>query len=214
MSNLLAAKKIFFFFSFFFFGFFTTYLFQSNFAKIPNLAINKISQIEFKSKLGKSLSFVNVQMEFVHLAKNSSDVTEIKAYITLLKSSNNLASYWWTLPEGVTLVEGDIEGLLQNVEPETPQELILKVSGFSKSEKKLISLSASTLIGDSSFSNVGLISSRPEDSYEFIAHKNFQENVLQQVDLSSNTPAKNSSKETSSPRSQSSKKFEGDRIFR
>ncbi|MBN8535442.1 MAG: hypothetical protein J0M15_00190 [Deltaproteobacteria bacterium] len=185
MSNLLTSKKILIFFSFFSFGFFTTYFFQSYFAKNPNFADHKISEIEFKSKLGKSLSFVNVQMEIINLARNNSDITEIKAYITLLKSSNNLASYWWTLPEGVTLVEGDIEGLLQNVEPETPQELSLKVSGFSKSEKKLISLSASTLIGDNSFSNVGLISSKPEDSYEFIANKNFQGNLLQQMDLSS-----------------------------
>lgn len=214
MSNLLTAKKILIFFSFFSFGFFTTYFLQNYFAKQPNFANHKTSQIEFKSKLGKSLSFVNVQMEFVNLAKNNSDITEIKAYITLLKSSNNLASYWWALPEGVTLVEGELEGLLQNLEPESPHELSLKVSGFSKSEKKLISLSASTLVGDNSFSNVGLISSRPEDSYEFIANKNFQGNLLQQMDLSSNAPENNSINENSLPRSKNLKHFDKNRIYR
>lgn len=56
MSNLLTSKKILIFFSFSF-GFFTTYFFQSYFAKNPNFADHKISDIEFKSKFGEFLIF-------------------------------------------------------------------------------------------------------------------------------------------------------------
>lgn len=126
-------------------------------------------------------------MEFLNLSDSNTEVTDIKAYVTLLKTTNNSISYKWNLPDGVQVVQGDLEGSIDNVSIETPQELLLKVAGFSREDKKLISLSANTQIGDTSFGNVGLISSRPEDSYEFIANQNFQGSI-QQIDLSSESP--------------------------
>lgn len=185
MSNKLTAKQFLILFAFFSFGFLSTFLFN----KFSNNELanneNKTAKILFNTKLGKQLSFVNVQLEFLNLANDNEDVSEIKAYVTLLKSSNNEISYKWNLPEGVFVVSGSAEGLLTNIDTEAPQELVLKVTGFSKMDKKLISLSANTMIGESAFGNVGLISSRPEDSYEFIANQNYQSGSIQQIDLSS-----------------------------
>lgn len=185
MSNKLATKQFFILFAFFSFGFLSTFLFnkfsKNEFANNEN----KTAKILFNTKLGKQLSFVNVQLEFLNLANDNEDVSEIKAYVTLLKSSNNEISYKWNLPEGVFVVSGSAEGSLTNIDIEAPQELVLKVTGFSKMDKKLISLSANTMIGESAFGNVGLISSRPEDSYEFIANQNYQNGSIQQIDLSS-----------------------------
>lgn len=188
MSNKLIVKQSLIFTAFFTFGFASTFMYhqyQKNNSAKPSMSASKIL---FNAKLGKQLSFVNVQMEFKDLAHKDVDVTEIKAYVTLLKSTNNSLSYKWQLPEGAQIVEGSAEGVLDNVAEEAPQELTLKVSGFSKEDKKLISLTASTFIGENIFSNVGLISSRPEDSYEFIANRNFKEGETQQIDLSSEAP--------------------------
>ncbi|MCK6596962.1 MAG: hypothetical protein L6Q37_01245 [Bdellovibrionaceae bacterium] len=165
MPSKLTLKKIFVVFIFLTFSFGSSLIYEKYFleANSDSFSLNerqKISKILFKSKLGKQLSFVSVQLEFSELADLNADITEIKGYITLLKSSDNIVNYEWVLPEGV---------------------------GFSKEEKKLISLSAHTRIGNTTFSNVGLLSSRPEDSFEFIANKNFNENY-NQTDLSSESP--------------------------
>lgn len=186
MSNKLMLKQSLIFTAFFSFGFASTYLFhQYQSSSMPSKAPLTASKVLFNTKLGKQLAFVNVQLEFKEHARKNTDVTEIKAYVTLLKSTSNAFSYKWDLPEGVQLVEGTAEGELVNISVESPQEITLKVAGFSKQDKKLISLTAHTLINDNVFSNVGLISSRPEDSYEFIANQNFKEGESQQIDLSS-----------------------------
>lgn len=189
MSNKLILKQSLIFTTFFTFGFASTFLYHQyqkelSLSKPPLTA----SKVLFNTKLGKQLAFVNVQLEFKDLARKNTDVTEIKAYMTLLKSTNNSIAFKWNLPEGVQIVEGSAEGELNNINIETPQEITLKVAGFSKEDKKLISLAAHTLIDDNVFSNVGLISSRPEDSFEFVANQNFKEGEVQQIDLSSQSP--------------------------
>ena len=192
MPSKLTFQKIFVVFIFLAFSFGSSLIYEKYFleANSDSFSLNerqKISKILFKSKLGKQLSFVSVQLEFSELADLNSDVTEIKGYITLLKSSDNVVNYEWILPDGVTLIEGDQQQVLNHIPTETPQEVKIKVTGFSKEEKKLISLSAHTKIGNTTFTNVGLLSSRPEDSFEFIANKNFNDNY-NQADLSSESP--------------------------
>lgn len=150
-----------------------------------------LTSLLFNAKMGKSLSFVNVQLEAPNISENPNDETEISAYITLLKSSNNSIKYQWVLPEGVQLVDGDLEGQLESVVVEEPVEITITVKGYSSYEKKLISLTAGTLVGDTPMSNVALISSRPEDSHEYIAKQQFETNAaekIQQMDLSSQSP--------------------------
>ncbi|MCB0370264.1 MAG: hypothetical protein KDD45_12785, partial [Bdellovibrionales bacterium] len=122
MSSKLTVKKILILIAFFLFGFASTYIFDS-FTK--ELRQDKISSILFKSKLGKQLSFVNVQLEFNKLASKDTDTTEINAYITLLKTSTGEINYKWSLPEGVQIISGTTEGQLTNITAESPQQLSL-----------------------------------------------------------------------------------------
>lgn len=147
-----------------------------------------LSSVLMNAKMGKSLAFVNVQLEATEVPEGPNEVAEIVGYITLLKSSNNTVSYQWLLPEGVEIVQGEKEGNLESVTTEVPVAVKIKISGYSKEEKKLISLSASTLIGENSFSNVAILSSRPEDSHEYIAKQRFDAEKTQRVDLSSESP--------------------------
>ena len=150
-----------------------------------------LTSLLFNAKMGKSLSFVNVQLEAPDIADNPNDETEIMGYITLLKSSNNIVKYQWLLPEGVQIVDGDIDGQLEGVYPEEPVEVSIIVRGYSNNEKKLVTLTAGTVIGDTPVSNVALISSRPEDSQEFIAKQKFDisnEDRIQKLEFSSESP--------------------------
>tara|TARA_B110001454_G_scaffold218991_1_gene249054 strand:- start:95828 stop:96451 length:624 start_codon:yes stop_codon:yes gene_type:complete len=150
-----------------------------------------LTSLLFNAKMGKSLSFVNVQLEAPDIADNPNDETEITGYITLLKSSNNVVTYQWLLPEGVSIVDGDIEGQLEGVYAEEPVEVSIIVKGYSNNEKKLVTLTAGTVIGDTPVSNVALISSRPEDSQEFIAKQKFEASnadKIQKLEFSSESP--------------------------
>lgn len=149
-----------------------------------------LTSLLFNAKMGKSLSFVNVQLEAPEIPENPNEETEISAYITLLKSSNNSVKYQWLLPEGVQIVDGDIEGQLDSVVVEEPVEVSIIVKGYSSSEKKLISLTAGTVIGDTTMSNVALISSRPEDSHEYVAKQQFEAKTdrTQKLEFSSESP--------------------------
>lgn len=149
---------------------------------------SSLSSILMNAKMGKSLSFVNVQLEADTIPENPNDVVEITGYITLLKSTNNSVNYQWILPEGVEIIDGLKEGQLDSVQIEQPVEVKVKVSGYSKYEKKLLTLSASTRVGDTSFSNVALISSRPEDSQEYLAKQRFDNAKIEKIDFSSESP--------------------------
>ena len=133
-----------------------------------------MSSVLMNAKMGKSLAFVNVQLEPVEIPDGPNEVAEISGYVTLLKSSSNTINYQWILPEGVNIVEGDQQGQIESVVVESPIEIKIKVTGYTRSEKKLISLSASTKIAENVFSNVAILSSRPEDSHEFIAKQRFE----------------------------------------
>lgn len=147
-----------------------------------------LTSLLFNAKMGKSLSFVNVQLEAPEIAENPNDLTEISGYITLLKSSNSSIKYQWILPEGVQIVEGELAGQLDSVVVEEPVEVVIVVKGYSSHEKKLVTLTAGTLVGDTPVSNVAIISSRPEDSQEYIAKQRFDAEHLQKLDLSSESP--------------------------
>lgn len=172
---------------------------ESLICSVSNKQSPNMSALLMNAKMGKALSFVNVQLESHATPENSDDEAEISGYITLLKTSNNTISYQWILPAGVEILEGDREGRVESVVIETPVEVRIKVKGFAKSEKKLLTLTASTQVGDTAFSNVQLISSRPEDSHEYIANQRFEDNQIQKLDLSSE------SGDVPSPRSQEEK---------
>jgi hypothetical protein len=164
------------------------YLIQSSAAAKQSPSLTSLL---FNAKMGKSLSFVNVQLEAPDIADNPNDETEITGYITLLKSSNNVVKYQWLLPEGVQIVDGDLEGQLEGVYAENPVEVSIIVKGYSNNEKKLVTLTAGTVIGDTPVSNVALISSRPEDSHEYIAKQKFEASnadKIQKLEFSSESP--------------------------
>lgn len=150
-----------------------------------------LTSLLFNAKMGKSLSFINVQLEAPDIADNPNDETEITGYITLLKSSDNVVKYQWLLPEGVHIVDGEKEGQLEGVYVEDPVEVSITVKGYSNNEKKLVTLTAGTMIGETPVSNVALISSRPEDSQEFIAKQKFEASnadKIQKLEFSSESP--------------------------
>ncbi|MBO9667660.1 MAG: hypothetical protein J7501_12705 [Bdellovibrio sp.] len=99
---------------------------------------------------------------------NEEEVT-LRGRINVSSSIDSDLAFSWTLPPGVSVVEGVLTDELPNVQAGQTVEVKIVVTGFSKEEQKYISLQASVMKGRLHLGASSVISSRPEDTWESIA---------------------------------------------
>lgn len=134
------------------------------------------------SKLGQdqtSRTLFDVQLDLNELAKDESDVSTIKVIVQALKDFPDGLNYRWNLPADVEIVEGSPFSILGNFTAGQSKEFILKVKNFSKSLRKYISFEVQGELNQYAIKREVLISSRVEDSFEYL---------LQQNELKNNKP--------------------------
>jgi hypothetical protein len=121
-------------------------------------------------ELGKHLAPVRVQIlpPTVLPDRNDQEV-EITGYVTLSQEAQGDVHYQWILPEGTSLVSGMASDSWFNVKPGQTAITKISVTGFSKEDRRVLSLEAFTQIGNNRLGNSAVVSSRPEDSMEYIA---------------------------------------------
>lgn len=121
-------------------------------------------------ELGKHLAPIKTKILPLEQTPESGDreVTLI-GHISVNAPIDSDLSYTWTLPEGVSVVEGVVSDQLANVGPGQTVELKITVIGFSKEHQSQVSLKASVQKGRMEMGDSALISSRPEDNWEAIA---------------------------------------------
>ena len=120
--------------------------------------------------LGKHLAPVRVQIQTpAVLLDHDEQEVEITGYVTLSQEAQGDVHYEWLLPEGVSLVDGILSDSWANMHPGQTAVSKISVTGFSKEQRRILSLEASTQIGTNRLGNTAVVSSRPEDSMEYIA---------------------------------------------
>lgn len=118
----------------------------------------------------KHLSVISVRlMPPEKIPLDSQDSVELLAQVTLNQGPQEDLEIEWTVPEDVRVVSGDIRGQIPQAIPGHEYTVQLVVAGFNKTDQKIISLSASTVRNGISLGGSSLISSRPEDSMEYLA---------------------------------------------
>lgn len=119
------------------------------------------------SEHNKMLAPLKVEISKLEFTPETDESTvEIKGYLTLMQSLGQQVDYTWNLPDGVSLLEGQMSDSLQGMVKGQTAELKIVVSGFSKLQQRTISLSASSLVGDQRLGNSAVLVSRPEDTFE------------------------------------------------
>lgn len=122
------------------------------------------------SSHSKHLSVISVRlMPPEKIPVDSQDSVELFAHVTLNQGPPEDLEIEWTVPEDVRVVSGDIRSQIPQAVPGHEYTLRLIVAGFNKTDQKIVSLSASTERNGISLGGSSLISSRPEDSMEYIA---------------------------------------------
>lgn len=127
------------------------------------------------TKLGKEQSarlLFDVKINSDDLAQTESGISTIKVRIDALKNINSALSYTWNLPQDVELVEGSPSDSLGEFSLNQSREFVIKVRGFSKQLRKFISFEVKGEFEQRPVHREILISSRIEDSFEYVIQQN------------------------------------------
>jgi hypothetical protein len=117
--------------------------------------------------LGKQAAAMSVEIVGPEsYPKNSTETVELVGFITQHLQGDTPLDYKWTLPAGVSIVQGQITGTLDNPVLGQPQRVSMLVNGFTNDKQKLISLSTHLEKGNSPLQASAVIVSRPEDTTE------------------------------------------------
>lgn len=120
--------------------------------------------------LGKHLAPVRVQILAPDVLPDYDEQeVEITGYVTVNQVTPGELEYEWILPEGVELVAGIPSDVWASVRPGQTAVTKISVRGFSKEKRRTLTLESFARIGNVRVGNTAVISSRPEDSMEFIA---------------------------------------------
>ena len=129
---------------------------------LASLTMGKMAVEQF------SKTVFDVKVKNVEVGLSESDVSivqvDVEAY-TVLPAG---LPYLWTIPEDVLIVEGPQQGVFSEFAVNQIQSLTLKIKGYNKTKKSFLSFSVNGTLNATKLQREVLLSSRPEDSFEYI----------------------------------------------
>lgn len=126
-------------------------------------------KVNLPIEMGKHLAVVNVQIQSDDVPNSENDELTLTGLITLNQPIDSDLYFKWALPEDVTVIAGQQEDSFANVKNGQTVKTKITLTGFSKESLKLVSLHGFVQKGDQQFGNTAIVTSRPEDSMEYIA---------------------------------------------
>ena len=118
-----------------------------------------------------SKTIMDVKVTKSDIGLTESDSSTIEVSVEALQPIAAGIPFSWNLPEGVLVIEGPQYGLLPDFAANQVHEFTLKVSGFNKIKKSFISFLIKGDFGNAKIKQEVLLSSRPEDSFEYVVQQ-------------------------------------------
>lgn len=162
------------------------------------------------TKLGvdqASYDYIDIKIENVSLADKKEGTSLVQVRITALRDIPSALNYQWILGKEVTTSE-TLEGILEPLTQGQSKVFELRVQNYSKEWQSHVSLNLSGDLSGHQVRRDVIISSRPEDSFEY---------VVQQAALAEEQAKKNSPSgklQTLNNKKTLSEKFRKDKIVR
>lgn len=125
------------------------------------------------SKLGldeASFDYIDIKIENISLADKKEDTSVVQVHITALKNIPSALSYKWILGKDVSTTES-LEGVLEPLSQGQSKIYELRVQNYSKEYQSHLSLSLSGDLSGHAVRRDVIISSRPEDSFEYVVQQ-------------------------------------------
>ena len=123
------------------------------------------------SKLGSeqyARTFFDMKIKNERVANTADEVSVVKVSVEAFQKLPSGLTYSWHLPEGATLVEGLQTGSISELDVDQIQEFEIKVKGYSKATKNHVVFAIKGDINQSLIDRNVIVSSRPEDSFEYV----------------------------------------------
>jgi hypothetical protein len=131
---------------------------------------NVASEISAQKMMGKHLAPVSVTIDSgIRIPEYDHQEVMLTGYISLNHPFKGEVNYSWDLPEGVHLVSGDRKGSWNDLKVGQTAAVVIYVTGFSKEALKHIVLKGTVKTSKEELGHAALVSSRPEDAFEYIA---------------------------------------------
>ncbi len=121
------------------------------------------------STIEKHLAVVKVTLESQSAIPESANEAIVLKGKIILTQIPLTAKFRWLLPEDVQIIHGSAEGQLDPNLIGIPQEVEIEILGFDQSTQKIISLEGQATHTGQTFGATALLSSRPQDSMEYLA---------------------------------------------
>lgn len=117
-----------------------------------------------------SYNYIDMKIENVSLAATNSDTSLVQVQITALKNIPDSLNYKWILGKDVTTSEA-LEGVLEPLAEGQTKVYEIRVQNYSKEWQSHVSLSLSGDLSGHAVQREVIISSRPEDSFEYVVQQ-------------------------------------------
>ncbi|AGH96527.1 hypothetical protein [Pseudobdellovibrio exovorus] len=140
--------------------------------------------------------FFDIKVDTQQLAQKDDDVSEVKVIITAIRPLPTGLIYNWHLAENSQTLEGSLQDQLGSLNVGESRELVLKLRGFSKENRKYLSFEIKGDVSSIPVQREVLISSRIEDSLEYAIYQN---ELNQQGNAQQNTQEESPSRGKFSP---------------
>ena len=129
---------------------------------LASMTMGKMAHEQF------SKTIFDIKVKNIEVGSTDSDVSTVQVTIDAFNEIPEGLSYSWHLPEDISVFAGSQQGLLPKFSANETQTLELKIKGYSKIKKSFISFSVEGALGAAKLKREVLLSSRPEDSFEYI----------------------------------------------
>lgn len=147
----------------------TMWLFQSKQEKLQRKAAS-VDTGKLKFLNGKNLTNIQVRLALPENLPNEDDKdVTLTALVYVSNERSETLEYEWELPNGVEVVQGHVSDSLPGIKQGQTARVDLVVRGFSSQNLKLVTFKAYYQSNEGQFGNSAILSSRPQDSFEFIA---------------------------------------------
>jgi hypothetical protein len=117
-----------------------------------------------------SYNYIDMKIENVSLADKNSDTSLVQVHITALRDIPNSLNYKWILGRDVTTSE-TLEGVLEPLAEGQSKVFEIRVQNYSKEWQSHVSLSLSGDMSGHAVQREVIVSSRPEDSFEYVVQQ-------------------------------------------
>lgn len=133
---------------------------------LASMTMSKMASEQFSKTL------IDMRLTNVEIGATENDVSTIKVSLLAYKPIPPGLTFAWSLPSDVKVVNNEpTRGTLTEFAANQTQEIILKVKGYNKLKKSYISFSLNGDVENTKFQREILISSRPEDSFEYVVQQ-------------------------------------------